>query len=356
MILLLFLFYFLPWNATGTEMGSIGEPLAFADSGLFDEESILQLTITGAVNKLIQDRSDAAKAHPVTLVYEGPDGPQSLSLKMKTRGNFRRTQGNCTYPPLSMDFTGQPVDKGLFAGKKKLKLVMPCRGEDYVVREYLVYKLHNLFGPKSYKVRMVHIQFREEGNSKKDFSVTGYLLEEDEAMAARNEATLITKRMMRPENTAPRDFVRMALFEYMIGNTDWSVQYLHNVRLLAIPGEKPVPVPYDFDHSGLVDAPYAKPSEALGLRSVTERRYRGYCMADDSLIREVLTEFTSRENEIMATVDRQPWQEKNTPETIKKYLGGFFEIIRNEKKWTEAVRYPCDKNGTGNVVVKGLKE
>ena len=353
---LLFLISFLLRSLAWIEPASVDEQQVVIDASLFSDEAILKLTITGAVNKLIQDRSDAAKDHPVTMVYEGPGGQDVISLKMKTRGNFRRTQGNCTYPPLSMDFTGQPVNNGFFAGKKKLKLVVPCRGDDYVVREYLVYKLHNLFGPKSFRVRMVNIQFREEGNSKKDFTVTGYLLEEDEALAARNEAALITKRMMRPENTAPRDFVRMALFEYMIGNTDWSIQYLHNVRLLAIQGEKPVPVPYDFDHSGLVNAPYAKPSEALGLRSVTERRYRGYCMADDSLIIEILAEFSGRESEIMATVDRQAWTEKNTPEEIKKFLGGFFEIIRNEKKWKEAVRYPCDKNGTGNVVVKGLRE
>ncbi len=353
---LLFLIFFLLRSLAWSEPAFQAERRVEADSGLFSEEAVLKLTITGAVNKLIQDRSDAAKTYPVALSYEGPGGEEAISLKMKTRGNFRRTQGNCTYPPLSLDFTGQTVTTGLFADKKKLKLVMPCRGDDYVVREYLVYKLHNLFGPKSFRVRMVNIQFREEGNPKKDFTANGYLLEEDEAMAARNEAALITKKMMRPENTAPRDFVRMALFEYMIGNTDWSVQYLHNVRLLAIPGEKPVPVPYDFDHSGLVNAPYAKPSEALGMRSVTERRYRGYCMPDESLISEILVEFSGREAEIMATVDRQAWKEKNSAEEIKKYLGGFFEIIRNEKKWKEAIRYPCDKNGTGNVVVKGLKE
>lgn len=39
-----------------------------------------------------------------------------------------------------------------------------------------------------------------------------------------------------------------------------------------------------------------------------------------------------------------------------QYLDEFYETISNAKSWQKEFDYPCDKNGTGNVVIKGLKE
>jgi len=334
---------------------ALGLQLLPAAENLFDQESILELKIQGPVNKLIRDRSDQAIRQDMNLMYMLGEAEKSIPIKMKTRGNFRRQAGNCTYPPLLVDFNGQDLSGSPFDGMKALKLVMPCRGEDYIIREYLAYKLYNLFTPRSYKVRMVKVSFEDPANAKKGFTVKGILLEEDESVAKRNQASLITKKMVRPENTQQKDFIRMALYEYMIGNTDWSVQYLHNVRLLRFSGEKPVPVPYDFDHSGLVHATYAKPSEALQMNSVLERRYRGYCLTDYTLVKEYFTEFLAKKEQIQQLVTEQPWMEKSTPKEINSYLDDFFELIQNEKKWKDDLNYPCLKDGTGNVVIKGLK-
>lgn len=323
---------------------------------LFDKEEILELTIKGPVQKLIRDRSDQAVNQAMQVSYSIGNEVITIPLKMKTRGNFRRQAGNCTYPPLLMDFNGSDLSKSLFAGMKAVKLVMPCRGEDYVIREYLAYKLYNLFTPRSYRARLVHISFEDPENPKKGFKVKGLLLEEDESVAKRNKTTLLVKKMVRPENTQQKDFVRMALYEYMIGNTDWSVQYLHNVRLLGgASGEKPITVPYDFDHSGLVHAPYAKPAEALQLSSVMERRYRGYCMPDLALVKETLSDFLSKKQEVQNIVYQQPWIDNSSPKEINAYLNEFFELSQNEKKWKEDINYPCLKEGTGNVVIKGLR-
>jgi len=322
---------------------------------LFDQEAILELNFKGPVNKLIRDRSDQAVNQDMQLSYTTPDGEVMIPIKMKTRGNFRRQAGNCTYPPLLVDFNGKDITTGLFAGMKALKLVMPCRGEDYVIREYLTYKLYNLFTPRSFKARLVKANFDDPTNDKKGFTVKGILLEEDASVAKRNQASILNKKMVRPENTQPKDFIRMALYEYMIGNTDWSVQYLHNVRLLVFAGEKPVTVPYDFDHAGLVHAPYAKPAEALQMTSVLERRFRGYCMSDLSQVKTILDEFLSKKQEVLTLVAQQPWLESSTPKEITSYLNDFFDLIQNEKKWKEDINYPCQKDGTGNVVIKGLK-
>ena len=67
---------------------------------------------------------------------------------------------------------------------------------------------------------------------------------------------------------------RMMLFEYMIGNTDFSIWALHNVRIVQDRARKLFPVPYDFDLSGFVHAPYATPDPRIGIRSVLDRLYR----------------------------------------------------------------------------------
>jgi len=75
---------------------------------------------------------------------------KSLSIEVKARGNFRRLLGNCTYAPLMLRFeTMKSLNPPYFSGQKELKLVMPCQGDEYVIREWLVYKLYNLLTPLS---------------------------------------------------------------------------------------------------------------------------------------------------------------------------------------------------------------
>ncbi|HEY2350563.1 MAG TPA: hypothetical protein VGH64_16200, partial [Puia sp.] len=38
-----------------------------------------------------------------------------------------------------------------------------------------------------------------------------------------------------------------------------------------------------------------------------------------------------------------------------QYLDEFYSTINNPKSLQKEFGYPCDKNGTGNVIIKGLK-
>jgi hypothetical protein len=118
----------------------------------------------------------------------------------------------------------------------------------------------------------------------------------------------------------------------------------------------PVAVPYDFDHAGLVDAPYAMPAEELRLSSIHERRYRGYCIQDMSVFNEVFTLYNSRKNEIYQLFASCEWLEERHKKTVAKSLDEFYEVINNPEKAKKDFTYPCDKYGTGNIVIKGLRE
>ena len=91
----------------------------------------------------------------------------------------------------------------------------------------------------------------EDDNKKKPLSpFYGILLEEEKQMAKRNKEIIVERKLV-PQTNRVAIFFNMAVFEYLIGNTDWSVKYLHNIKLLA-PDSMGIAttVPYDFDHAG----------------------------------------------------------------------------------------------------------
>mgnify|MGYP001554808674 CR=1 FL=1 len=250
--------------------------------GLFESDEVMDITLSGNIRELLNDRSENSQYHPVILSYKGEDSVIiSLTTEIKTRGHFRKVRGNCFYPPLMIDFSKtDSLKSSLFAAQKKIKLVMPCKDDEYVIYEWLVYKLYNLVTPKSFRARLVSVTLVDTKNKKAPLPFYGILLEEEKQMAKRNGLVSVT-RNIRPEQTEPDAFLKMAVFEYLIGNTDWSVQYQQNIKLLAADSSAvATTVPYDFDHAGIVNAPYAQPAEELRMNSVRERRYRGFCIEE----------------------------------------------------------------------------
>jgi hypothetical protein len=147
----------------------------------------------------------------------------------------------------------------------------------------------------------------------------------------------------------------MAVFQYMIGNTDWGVEYQQNIKLLAsesIP--YPSTVPYDFDHAGIVRAPYAKPAPALKMSSTLQRRYRGYCMKDMSQFTPIFEVFNQHKDDFYAIYSDNLLLGDSYKKQTLKFLDDFYEAINDPKKAKADFLYPCDPNGTGNVIIKGL--
>lgn len=326
--------------------------------GLFDTDKLLEITLSGNIRELINDRTETPQLHPITLLYRQEDSSEiAIAAEGKTRGHFRKLKENCLYPPLAIHFTkSKSLASSIFGEQEKLKLVMPCQGDEYVVREWLVYKLYNLITPKSFKTRLVRVKLNDTKNKKIASPFYGMLLEEEKQMAKRNGAVAVTKKL-QPDETERKSFLTMAVFEYLIGNTDWSVQYQQNIKLLAADSnEVPTAVAYDFDHAGLVNAPYAKPAEELLMNSVRERRYRGFCIADMTKFDGVIALYNHLKKDIYSLYsDCTLLNEKFVKATIK-YLDEFYATINNPVKMQKEFNYPCDKNGTGNVVIKGLRE
>jgi hypothetical protein len=125
----------------------------------------------------------------------------------------------------------------------------------------------------------------------------------------------------------------MAVFQFMIGNTDWDVPSLHNIRLFKLQDYRkinPVPITYDFDYAGLVNADYAVPHVRFGTTTVRERVYMGYCIPAAEF-QPIFNQFLEKEEQIYSIITNCPWLDKYNKSDALNYLGEFFDIIKNTK-------------------------
>ncbi len=339
------------------ESAAPAKPL-FAEKGLFDSDGILVITLKGNVRDLLRDRVAEPKYFPMELLYTTDDSATMvLPVQVRTRGYFRRMKENCYYPPLMIDFPKEgPHLSSIFKDQKKTKLVVPCKGEEYVVREWLTYKLYNIITPNSFRARLVKVILDDVTKGKTTDPFYGILLEEEKQMAKRNKMVAVDPKI-QPQQTQMEPFLNMAVFQYLIGNTDWSVQYLQNIKLIAPDSlSTPITVPYDFDHAGIVNAPYAHPAEELLMTSTRQRRYRGYCINDLKSFDSIIAKFNSLKNDIYNVYTSCTLLDAKYVKSTTQFLDDFYKTINNPKSFRNDFAYPCDPNGTGNIVIKGLRE
>jgi hypothetical protein len=336
--------------------GTVFSQTDIPSSPLFADDDILEIHLSGDIKSMMDERTSDSKYYPITLGYQEKGNSYQVPVKVKTRGHFRLDRANCTLPPLMLNFSKKKGLPAPFTDQDKIKLVTPCRAEKYVVQEYLVYKLYNLVTPKSLKARLTKVVFQDTVRGKSTGPIYGIMLENDDQMASRNGTFVTEKKIVKPEGTDRKDFLKMAVFEYLIGNTDWSVQYQQNVKLIVRDSTSvPSTVAYDFDHAGIVRAPYAKPAPELMLASTAIRRYRGFCVDDMSAFEDVFALFNDLKGSIYGVYSGNSLLDEKYVKITLKFLDDFYDTINDPKKAEKAFLYPCEKGGTGNVVIKGLQ-
>ncbi|MDQ6762510.1 MAG: hypothetical protein M3015_07770 [Bacteroidota bacterium] len=329
----------------------------YSETGLFGSDSMMHIKLAGRLNELFTDRKNNMVYHPLLLQYEGKDSNiVSISIKAKARGNFRRLKENCKWPPIMLNFPpNESAKNSIFRDQHKLKLVVPCQGDEYVVKEWLVYKLYNLITEKSFRARLVQVEFEDSLQQRKTETYYCILLEDEKQMAQRDKAELIDKKMIKMEQTNIPAFTKMAVFQYMIGNTDWSVPYLQNIKLLSLnPKEFPYAVPYDFDHAGIVNAPYAGAAPELEISSILERVYRGYCNNDQLSFAETFELFNKLKDNFYNVYKNCPLLSAKYVKFVTKFLDDFYKTINNTKSVEAEFKKPCTTNI--RIELKGLKD
>ena len=294
---------------------------------LFQDGPPLEFTLTSEFNLINAERTpNNAKQFPGVLAVDGTDIPVTLG----SRGHLRLKSQTCDFVPIKVTFPREQLAGTVFEGQTTLKLGTHCRGEresdQYVIREYLAYKLANLVTPLSFRARLARATY-VDARSKKRMSTHSALFLEHENDVARR----LGGREVRLPHMVFNEFVKDALtttmlLEYMLGNTDYSIWTLHNVVIVQDKKRKFFPVSYDFDLSGMVHAPYAAPDPRLSLKSVTDRLYRGPCRTLDEFI-AAAAPFRAQQAAMMTAIDSVGDLDGVHRREMKDYLESFFRRL-----------------------------
>lgn len=313
---------------------------------LFAADEPLTLTLSADFDQLKKDRSEDSEERPGEVRIVGSGGTEvSVPVQVRTRGNFRLQRRICSDPPLRLNFAETNPQGTVFDGQDKLKLVTHCRDSDRyeqnLLEEYLAYRIYNQLTDRSFRVRLAKITYQDTSGRNDPVERMAFLIEDDEALAAR-----LGGRMVEAPTTRPEDFVLdqlslMYLFQLMVGNVDWSTGYSHNVQILY-QERGYYPIPYDFDWSGLVDAPYSGPNELTEPfhDSVRERLYWGACLPGIDYP-GLFARFLEEREAILDLARNLVGLSERNVEWAVDYLEEFFDIIGDDRRADRAIVRAC---------------
>ena len=318
---------------------------------LYSSHDIFELSLAFDWKELVFDVGDNRSFHNAQLTYFiTEDDSVSIPVEVQTRGHYRRSRDNCDFPPIRIRFPEDKVANTLFSGQDKLKLVTHCNDNrkiyvNYLLKEYLAYRIYNLLCDKSYKVKLARITYNDSEGKNKQLTRFAFFIEKTEHLASRIGGIELEFSGLPKEVTDAELTLIFSVFQYLIGNTDWSIPGLHNVRLIFLPGPKYVPVPFDFDFSGLVGTSYAIPDPKIPIKSIFQRLYRGPCVELETIL-PVLELFNRKKSEIYSLISDFEYLEQKKREKILKYFDKFYETLNNDRKLKREFIINCRETKT----------
>lgn len=312
-----------------------------AEQPLFDSDSTLHVRLRAPFTTLKRERSDTEYLDGGLSYTDGSGAERSLDVKLRARGRYRRQRDTCDLPPIRLNFRKKQVEGTEFAGQDKLKLVTHCnendRGEQYLLKEYLAYRIFNAVTDASFRARLLRITYVDTDKGDRTWTRYGFVIEDDDLLAERIGATVAEIPRIRYAELDPQQAMLVAVFQYLIGNTDWSLvagaedePCCHNSVLFSGGSDRYVPIPYDFDFAGLVNPPYAEPNPRLPIRNVRQRLYRGLCLHNE-LMGATIAEFRRLEAPIRDAVMTVEGMGEKQREEALRYISGFYEDIADER-------------------------
>ncbi len=139
---------------------------------LFEDGPPLDITLTSEFNLINKERNpDNSKQFPGVLTIDGRD----IAVTLGSRGHFRLKRTTCDFVPIKVVFAPAQMAGTVFEGQTTLKLGTHCQNarefDQYVMREYLAYRLANLVTPATFRARLVRATLRrveiEEAESRR---------------------------------------------------------------------------------------------------------------------------------------------------------------------------------------------
>ena len=318
---------------------------------LFEVNDILELTLVQNIKALKKDIDEDRSYHPAQLSYMDRDNQKvTLNVSVKTRGKTRRNSRLCDSPPLAIKFNSAETKGTIFRKQKKLKVVTHCKRkkviyEQYLLMEYLDYRLYNILTEMSFRVRLALITYVDSKEKYKLLKKYAFFIEDEKKMAKRNNGKLDESKYKYWVFQKKEAQILLSVFQFMIGNTDWSISRRHNVKIIRAGSEsKLFAVPYDFDMSGIINTIYARPHEKLQnkIKDVRSRLYRGLCRKQEEFT-PVIVRFNKKKEEIYALYKNFPPLNSRHKKNTLRYIDRFYEIINKPRLVKKYLVENCSK-------------
>jgi hypothetical protein len=315
-------------------------------AALFMDEKPIDIKLSIAIKEVKGIESDTVYT-PYMMHYKNGDHWDSIKVEVRARGNFRRKE--CYYPPLRVKMKKDDAKGTVFEGSRSLKLVLPCKQvkeNSLILKEYICYQMYEPISQYTFNTRLANIVFTDLNNKKvNQVNFMGFFIEDDDVVAKRHKGKVVEDLKLHPKALQDSNSVRHDMFQFMVANTDWSTTFLHNAKVIQLDeSKKYIPLAYDFDMSGFVNAPYAFPNETLGIASVRERLYRGFCRTPE-VMQAIRKEYIDKESAINEIV--KSYESSFEPKefaSIKKYMADFFEIFKTDAKFKANILDKCRTN------------
>ena len=328
--------------------------LRLGPAPLFSTDSVLEITIEAPLARLKRDRGESQSFRPATLRYTTDAGVErELRIALRTRGNFRLQQGICDFPSFFLRVDAPASSETVFAGQSVLPLLTHCRTnrreyEQFVLLEYLIYRTYAVLTDRSLGARLARITYVDTEGRNEPITRYAVFTEHFGALAARLGWEVLQIPFVPPDQVEPLDLARFEVFQFFIGNTDFDAFHAepgedaccHNAVLIGTMVGPVIPVPFDFDWSGVVDPPYARPDPRFEIRSVRQRRYWGICRPRAELD-PVFALFRERRADIYALYRNLDALEPRYRDRTLEYFDQFFALIDDGRRVGREIEGRC---------------
>jgi hypothetical protein len=301
---------------------------------IFKGETVLNLNLYANFDSIIEDASVLRSvSRPARLQANSLTGSSvSFPVYIETRGNFRMKPENCNFPPLKLIFLKKNDGRSIFIKNNSAKLVSQCQlfqnnYEAYLLQEYLIYKIYSYLSEYSFRVRLLKIAYINDGFLFDTLTRYSFALEPPKEMAKRYKAKRVNSNNVAMDKIDFWQYKLVCFFEYMIMNNDWSIAICHNIELIQTdPENPPVPVPFDFDWSGIIKVPYSVPS-ASGMKIIQpERSFKGDFKSRRQ-VKDMIRYYNSKRGEIYAMVSGFKELDGSYRISLLKTLDDYYDIL-----------------------------
>ena len=317
-----------------------------ADFGIFADDSIFQIEMHFPfVDLCMNPRDDVCEDVPGWVGYVDRGGNEvRVDIRIRTRGRWNPKTANCEFPSLFVFFDTDQAEGTVFEAQTMLPLTTHCRHDyrnyqDYVQIEYLAHQIYGQLTEISLRTRLMLVHYKDT-ESRLNRKRYAFFVEHFEQMASRTGTRYIEVDDLDLNTVRPEEMARLSVFQLMIGNLDWSALKSHNIALFR-DGEGVVsPVPFDFDYSGIVYTPYAKPPRELPVYSILARHYRGLCWPGldwDA----VLGQFHDIRPQVFEGLEELPKVSGKQRRRVRYFLLGFYEILESDKDRKKKITDAC---------------